>query len=268
MPHLANRVTPSLWPSVPLYFGATILGEKLIDSIAVMDHNRLLGELRFLDVMKPLYLLRDTEKTPEELLNTSVQKAMHQGPNTANQRATLLQLLRIIESSRSGSVFIVENSSLVGHVSLTDILGWIIRTKPRIDVKATDISTKGLVSASSDATLGEVMELMLDRYVRKVVLQEGSRKVSVVSDRGLTNMIFGSRHNRRSFKELFRQSVKGHDTPISSVKGDASMSQVALAVVRTPSRCVILDDHGIITPWDVVIRGLRGLVGTQTARLR
>lgn len=262
-PNITYSTTPCLDATVPLYFGATLLGERRINSIAVLDDGNLVGDFRFLDAMRHMYPLRDTDKTPQDLLNVEVKIVMSPRPNTLDIRATLRVLLRLIESSRTGSVFIVADSRIVGQVTLTGVLRWLLYAKPKIDATAADIASSALVSASKNATIGRIVELMLDRYVRKVILRKGRKIVGVVDDRGVTNMIFGSQCNRTSFRELFKQPVTPQMTQIGYVKGRTSLPDVSLQVLRQVSQCVLVEGDGIVTPWDIAIKGLRSIAQSQ-----
>jgi len=257
VPNLTSRATPSVGNSVPLFFGATILGERRIDSLAVMDDGKLGGELRFLDVLRYVYRLRDTQETPQDLIKVEVKETMFPKPNLSNSQATLRDLLGLIEASRTASVFITDGSRLLGHVSLTDILRWIIRSKPKLNIKAVDMATKMLVSAPLDASFEEIVQLMLDRYVRKIVLMKDEKVVGIIDDRGVTNMIFGSQYNKTDYKTLFGKLVKEQVVQVDAVEGGASIRDAAVAVLRNVNQCVFVSNDGIVTPWDVGIKSLR-----------
>ncbi len=259
-PEIGHRATPSLSPSVPAYFGATILSERAVDSLAVVDKG-LKGEVRFLDIMRYIYPRICSEETPEALFHINLEKIMNLRPNVATLNSSLLVMLMMIESSRTAQVFITQDSALVGYVNLTDVMKWLVHAQPENSPRAIDIATLDLVVAEKDAAVDEVFELMLGRYVRRILILEDGEPVGVIDDRALLNMIFGSGFSKKSFSEIAQEPIKNYVKGITKIKNDATLIEVAQEILRTESRCEVTTEDGfIITPWDTVIKGLNKLL--------
>ncbi len=255
-PYIGVRATPSLPRSTPLYFGASMLGKREMDSIAIVDRGNLVGELRFLDIIRYLFRLKDTSQTPLELHNVDIQQVMSRTPNVARTDDTLQHLLSLIKKSGSGVVFIIDNSHLIGSISLIDILCWLVHSELQIDKRPTDIASDNLVYAQADARVEEIVQLMFNHYVRRIFAQHDGKLIGLIDDRGLNNKIFGGNHDYRKFNEIFKQPISDYVEKVSVMKRDAPLVVVIRAILDSKTRCVLLDGEWVITPWDLVIKTL------------
>lgn len=253
-----DRATTSIDGSAPLYFGAKILGERMIDSVAVLNEGHLAGELGFFDILKLPYLLRDSDKTPYELLKVEVNDAMSPTPNKANIYTSLQHLVGLIESNKTGVVYVVDDDSgLIGHLTLMDMVRWLVGLETMTDVSANDIASNHLVFTGTNATMGEILQLMLGHHVSRIIIREDDRLVGMIDDRGLTNFIFGSQYNKYSFPEIFDQSIRRCMAPVSIMRREDSLVDVAEKILLQQTHCVIVDADRIITPRDFVFKGMQ-----------
>jgi predicted transcriptional regulator len=217
------------------------------------------GELRFLDVLRQIYPRRNSTDTPEGLLRTGVEEAMNPRPNRVAPGASLADVLGKIEGSRTGSIFVLEDNRLLGYIGLIDIVRWLV-DQQIASSSSLEIASTPMFTLPLEASLRRVMELMMDKYIRRVVVTKNDKEVGLVDDRVLTNVVFAGRNVRKSFQEIFAEPVTPYVRPVTRVKSNASLLDVARAIAAEECRCILTEGHGIITPWDVAVKGLRGVI--------
>jgi len=50
--------------NIPLFFGGKILADRTIDVLPIVDNQKLVEEVKFLDILKYIYPPRDSQKNP------------------------------------------------------------------------------------------------------------------------------------------------------------------------------------------------------------
>jgi CBS domain-containing protein len=119
-------------------------------------------------------------------------------------------------------------------------------------VRIADVMTDDVVSASRDASMQAVAELMRDREVGSVVIVDGDRPCAVITDRDLA-IALGANGVKPS-DEVGSQATK----PL--VVGDADMSleeATALMVQHRVRRLPVVSDGalaGIVTLDDIAVK--------------
>ena len=112
--------------------------------------------------------------------------------------------------------------------------------------------TESVVSASADATLGEVAEAMRDRNVGSVVILEHDRPVGLITDRDMALTLGADR--------VARDEAAGPYATRPLVTGEAGMDveeAAALMVQHRIRRLPVTDDGdlaGIVTIDDLAVR--------------
>lgn len=185
---------------------------------------------------------------------------MNPRPNIVGTRASLAEVLDRIEANRSASAFVVEDNKLLGYVGIMDIVRWIVKEKIAPEYSGLEIASSPLVTAPADTSLRRVIELMMDKYVRRVLLTRDGHEVGMVDDRVMTNIIFSGPNIARSFREMFNDSVSVHVRPVSRVRNRSSLLRMARRIATQECRCILVEGHGIVTPWDVAVKGLRNIM--------
>jgi CBS domain-containing protein len=119
-------------------------------------------------------------------------------------------------------------------------------------VRIGDVMTEPVVSASADATLGEVAEAMRDRNVGSVVILDHDRPVALITDRDVA-LTLGA-------DGAGREEAAGPHATRPLVTGEAGMDleeAAALMVQHRIRRLPVLDGEslaGIVTLDDLAVR--------------
>jgi len=242
--------------NIPLFFGGSILADRAIDGLAIVDNQKLIGELKFSDILKYIYPLRDSQKTPTDLLNVDILEIANRHPNIIKSSDRIKDVLNRIELTRLGIIHVVSDGDYVGSVSLHDFLECIANKKLDCDVDMRKIYSKPLVTVEKDATLNHIIKTMMDNNVRRVLLDHDG-KYFIIDDRDVSNMIFSVNFSHKPFSEIFNNHMIVED-PIKKVEESKGLlSDIAQMIIDSEKKCLLVDNGSIITPWDVVVKGLK-----------
>ena len=105
---------------------------------------------------------------------------------TVAPNATLHDVADAMVASSVGALVVSEHrGSAVGIVSERDLVRALAERRDPATTRARDIDSTTLVWCDARATLAEVAEEMMDRYVRHVLVEDRGRLVGIVSARDL-----------------------------------------------------------------------------------
>ncbi len=99
--------------------------------------------------------------------------------------ATLLAAARELNDDQVGIVVIGSEGDARAVLSERDVVRAVAEGRDPAATRADAVASATLVWADSAATVCEVAELMMERYVRHVLLEEDGRLVGIVSARDL-----------------------------------------------------------------------------------
>jgi len=99
--------------------------------------------------------------------------------------ASVSEVAGVLTDASVGLVVVGEADDIVGVVSERDIVTTIAEGRDPSSVTAIDIAHTDLAWCDVTATVAEVAEEMMERYVRHVLVEEGGRLVGIVSARDL-----------------------------------------------------------------------------------
>ncbi|GBC71930.1 hypothetical protein HRbin02_01719 [Candidatus Calditenuaceae archaeon HR02] len=149
-------------------------------------------------------------------------------------------------------------------VGLSAVLRYMAVKKPLRSILrnylASDIrSGPEVLSVRIDQTVLESIHLMLNKGVRRLVVEDGRK---ILSDRSIIRFLFGSIQNmelaRESPERLLNlplgELAEFLQEPALAGAGD-NLETVLNRLLASEAKCCILDDgRGIITPWDLTIK--------------
>jgi CBS domain-containing protein len=101
--------------------------------------------------------------------------------------ATVLEIAGIISSRRIGSVLVLrEDGTVEGIVSERDVVKALAsRAAAVLTMRADDLMTRNVVTATPETSVDEAMEIMDKGYFRHLPVMDGNRLVGIVSIRDL-----------------------------------------------------------------------------------
>jgi CBS domain-containing protein len=99
--------------------------------------------------------------------------------------ATLHAVAKELANDEIGIVVIGSKDDVVGVVSERDVVRAVARSLDPLATLAADVGSAKIVWCDRRATVREVAEVMMEHYVRHVLLEEDARLVGLVSARDL-----------------------------------------------------------------------------------
>jgi CBS domain-containing protein len=99
--------------------------------------------------------------------------------------ATLLEVADALTAAGVGALVVGDRGEAVGIVSERDLVRALADRRDPEATTADEIAQRRLVWCDAGAPVAEVAELMMEHYVRHVLLEAGGRLVGIVSARDL-----------------------------------------------------------------------------------
>ena len=99
--------------------------------------------------------------------------------------ATMQQVVDELDADEVGLLLVGTPDNVVGVVSERDLVRMLAARRDLTTTKAADVATTSPVWCDVDATVHEVAELMMEQYVRHVLVGENGKLVGIVSARDL-----------------------------------------------------------------------------------
>ena len=99
--------------------------------------------------------------------------------------ATLLEVADALAAGGISALVVGDGDDPVGIVTERDVVGALGERRDPAAATAADVAHTTLVWCDADATVAEVAELMMERYVRHVLIEDQGRLVGIVSARDL-----------------------------------------------------------------------------------
>jgi CBS domain-containing protein len=104
---------------------------------------------------------------------------------TLDPEATLLAAAEELADDQIGLVVLGGPDDVQGVLSERDVVRAVADDLDPVATPALEVASTTIVWCDRDATVAEVVELMMEHYVRHVLLEEGGRLVGIVSARDL-----------------------------------------------------------------------------------
>ncbi|MEM0481582.1 MAG: CBS domain-containing protein [Nitrososphaerota archaeon] len=179
-----------------------------------------------------------------------------------DRRESLAALFGLM--SEFGVGFALVNDRRPGMLDLLTVLRYSAAKRPLWSFlrsyRAADVcSGPEVLSIESDQTVLESIHLMLNKGVRRLVVED---RHAILSDRSVVKFLFGSIQNmeltRDSPERLFNLPVGELDEfllhPAVVASGD-DLEIVLDRLLASEAKCCLLEDGGgIITPWDLTVK--------------
>jgi CBS domain-containing protein len=115
-----GRTVWSVPPSISVYDAISMMSEKQVGALLVMEDAKLVGILSERDYARKVILKGRSSK------DTLVGEIMTSAVTYVTPRATVDECMKIMTASRVRHLPVVENEEVVGIVSIGDLVNWII----------------------------------------------------------------------------------------------------------------------------------------------
>jgi CBS domain-containing protein len=104
---------------------------------------------------------------------------------TLDPQVTLFAAAAELADDQIGLVVLGSPTDIQGVLSERDVVRAVANDLDPVSTPALEVASTTIVWCDRDATVGEVVELMMEHYVRHVLLEDGGRLVGIVSARDL-----------------------------------------------------------------------------------
>lgn len=99
--------------------------------------------------------------------------------------ATVADVAQAMVDSDVGAIVVGDDARPAALVSERDIVRTVAAGKDPAAVRASDVATTKLVWCSADATVAEVANRMMERYIRHILVEHDGALYGIVSARDL-----------------------------------------------------------------------------------
>jgi CBS domain-containing protein len=247
-----QRDSPTVDDSSLLIHEALLLAFRYVDFIPVVRPAKLAGSIGGLEVLNVLRVARRSGF--RHLLQAKIAHISRPAGMVA-PRDSLQSLLTVMLGRRLGHACIVQDGELTATIGLRDVVRWASSAYTETGVEVSKLANP-TISLPSTATLSEMLDLMMERRVRRMLVRgEGLGKVA--DDRVVVEYAFGHEGilTLRDRPDDFWNHPMG-DLPLRdvwSIDGRADVAEAWRMMYNSPAECLLVDGK-ILTPWDVVIR--------------
>lgn len=262
VPHILKRPLLYVNPSDSLLEVATFLAvgpQIYVDGLVVLDGYKSVGTIG------GQHLIKHILDRQESWLNEKASGIMSNVDSSLEADAPLSTALDVFAKTRFAFSPITMNGKVVTSLSLRDLLKVIENAKSGKTIAADKLSSP-LVCIDIDKSIGDALQVMLQKSIRNLAVRNrnGETMPAIVNDRKILEFL-ASHEGRRimasisgGFEGLLKTSIGVLDLlDAKIIRCSLPINIVAkLFDINTP--CMLFDDS-IVTPWDIVMKGFRGL---------
>ncbi len=167
--------------------------------------------------------------------------------------------LDIFDKTGFAFVPITIKQSIVTSLSIRDVLRVAIASKLETPI---DRMSSSLVAVKSNTSIGDALEIMLEQGIRNLIIKDNNFNTGILNDRKILEYLlsYGGRETvlSQGLDGLFKTQVNILDLAAAkSVNRDTPAGLAAELLLDLNAPCLLLDNGSIVTPWDVVMKGLR-----------
>lgn len=264
VPHIFKRPLLHVAPMDSLLKVGTFLAvgpQIYVDGLVVLDdqNNDLpVGRIGGQNIIR--YILQNCES--DKWLAATALQIMNDAPSVVRAEDPLDVALHIFGMTRFAFVPVAINDRVVTSLSVRDVVKVVAGSDEGSvsDIPVARISSP-IIAIEDHTNIGAALKLMLEKGIRNLAVKNDKKDlVRIINDRKILEYLI----SYEGRKMLAAQGPEGlEDTRIDIldmqdavyVKSDlAARSAARLFNVNTP--CLILHTGSIITPWDIVMKGL------------
>lgn len=250
VPHIFRRPLLDVSPGTPLTQLATFLAigpQIYVDGLAVTYDKKPVGRIGSKHILKYANSHKSFERT-----NVSASDLMDSEIKSIEADALLSELMIIFGRTRFAFVPVTVGGEITTAISIRDLLPLIAEAGLAGSSKL--ISSQN-VSCSADTNLKDIINLMLSRNIRNIVVRH-ENETFVINDRKILEFLF-SPDARMMFtkgKELTDINVGVLDLySVSVMIDDLAISEAAKILTNVATPFLLFEDS-ILSPWDVVMK--------------
>lgn len=216
--------------------------ESFTDSLVVDKRTNPIGMLGGKEIIENL-LQNPTSKLFDE---TIVEEIMNQNLKKVTEKTKLRELLECWIQTRRAFAIIANKNFCYSALSARKLFEIILDCKTEISI--SDLPKKEIVRFKKDASVSEIIHLMLKHNTRKLLYENSSR---FVSDRKIIQMIAKNMNYLRGITNFLDLTLDPANLDEAKViLDDLKISELAKIMSDMQHPYVIFQDQ-VVTPWDM-----------------
>lgn len=251
VPHIFKRPVLSISPADSLLQAGTFLAigpQIYVDGLVVLDGQKPVGRIGGQHIIE--YILRHRDGW----FQSTASQIMNNEPSMVEASDPLTVALDIFSKTKFAFVPITINSRVATSLSMRDVLRI---AAGKLNTPVEDLSSR-LVSVKHGTSIEKALGLMLEKGIRNLAVRSESGDTRIINDRKILEFLlsYEGRRVMASPMGLDAVSVDHLDMPAPKHVKQGTPAGIAaelLSDVNTP--CLLCNDS-IITPWDIVMKGL------------
>lgn len=259
VPHIFKRPVLRVSSDTPLLEAGIFLAlgpQIYVDGLVVIDDNMPVGRIGSHGLIK--FILEH----PDDLASATANKIMLTDVSAVEATESLASALNIFRTSRFAFVAVAIDGSVVTSLSLRDCLRAASRLLP--DLPGYNL-TSPLVSTGSGASVGRSLETMLEKGIRNLAIVDDERDrtegMRLINDRKILEFLMSHQGmhimSTDGTRGLYEIPVAELDLTVPNIVGnDISARKAADLLTYFNNPCLLLSSDRILTPWDVIMKGL------------
>lgn len=256
VPHIFRRPLLHVNPTDSLLTVATYLAigpQIYVDGLVVLENHKAVGIIGGRHTIE--YILYHQK----DWLHGTASNLMSKPVSVVDADRLLIDVLDIFSETGFAFVPITVNQNVVTTLSVRDVLRVAINSK--LETPVGELSSRA-IATTMKSSIGSALELMLEEGIRSLIVRDDNRR-AVINDRRILEYLLSHDGRQvvssRGLEGLYETDIGAID-PVDALRieaeSPASLAAERLLDVNTP--CLLLGDDAIVTPWDIVMKGLRG----------
>jgi predicted transcriptional regulator len=218
--------------------------ESFTDSVVVRDNDKPVGIIGGKDVISKLI----DEPTSDLFYKTNVEDIMEKRWPTVSKNTKLQELMEFWKNTRRAFAAIPNEFSDYSAISAKKLLE--VGKKIKTNISISDLPEKKLVTFSKDVTIGSILNLMLEKNTRRLVLENSNK---FINDRIILEKISEELKYLQDVENFLDIPIKEFELEkIKEISEDLSIPEVSKIMYEMEHPCVIFHDK-IVTPWDICL---------------
>lgn len=218
--------------------------ESFTDAVVVREDDKPVGIVGGKDIIEKLA----QDPTSNLFYNTRVEDLMEKRFPTVSPDSKLEELINFWKNTRRAFAAIPNEFSDYSALSAKKLLE--IGKKCKTDITVSQLSEKKLVSFTSDSTVGNVLELMLNNNIRRLMLKDTTQ---FINDRIILQKITDELKCLKETEDFMEFPISEFKLETAtSVPQEMKINELSKIMYNMEHPCVISDGK-IITPWDICL---------------